>query len=256
MKLRPAFFTGLILTGAWQLSAQTVEVNGIVGLFGQKGACFIQPNQPEKKGFMLLEGESHFGVKLLAVDLTGGHVQVEDQGQTFWLRIHATGGFSIPANVAAGLVAAGTGAHESSGGKPGTSAIDVGEQYEIMAGNPGWGTIPAAPINARANNSASPGATGDSSANNEPGSSTSDTGNTASAGSASSDQTQAEWYQESVSIEKSRRETAAQVIAGDETPWPRTPLTPPGTDPRLIGPETFFASHMGNNYIAPGFLNE
>jgi hypothetical protein len=57
-------------------------------------------------------------------------------------------------------------------------------------------------------------------------------------------------------IEQSRASTTQEVLAGDMTPWPRTPLTPPGTHANLVGQEVFFSNHMPGNFVVPGFVNQ
>ena len=70
------------------------------------------------------------------------------------------------------------------------------------------------------------------------------------------DQSSQEWYVESMVIEQSRASTTQEVLAGDMTPWPRTPLTPPGTPANLVGQEVFFSNHMPGNFVVPGFVNQ
>ena len=294
--------------------AQSVELNGLASLAGEKWACFSRPNDPNRPGFILAEGESRDGIKLLSADVAAGRVQIDDHGQKFSLRICSS--FALTFAVASQKTVLLNQNHRDTSSvsmSPAADAppLDVGEQFQIMAGNPGWGTIPPAPARTSANgnvaapvaanaagtsapeaasasaptapsqisstpartssfaqspkNAEPPAATTPASAeganpnppvqNSNPQPQATASVSIGANSSTAPDVTQAFWYQESMNIEQSRIETAAEVLAGNATPWPRTPLTPPGTDPQLVGQETFFASQI-SGYIAPGFLNE
>ena len=129
---------------------------------------------------------------------------------------------------------------------------------EMKAGNPGWGTLPETGNGSTANgnssssngNRSSSNQNSNSGSNSAPGQSPAPNSNGVDPAAALKDQSSAEWYQESVSIEQSRLETAQSVLAGEMTPWPRTPLTPAGTPANLIAGETFFSNHI------PGFVQQ
>ena len=294
--------------------AQSVELNGLASLAGEKWACFSRPNDPNRPGFILAEGESRDGIKLLSADLAAGRVQIDDHGQKFSLRICSS--FALTFTAAppkAGWLNQTRRDPSSVSMSPDADAapLDIGEQFQIMAGNPGWGTIPPAPARTSANGTVAapvaanaagtsapqaapaaapnapsqnistpaqtsgfaqspenpnpPAATTPASADGSNPNSPVQISNpqpqataSVSIGANSStapDVTQAFWYQESMNIEQSRIETAAEVLAGNATPWPRTPLTPAGTNPQLVGAETFFGNQIPG-FITPGFLNE
>lgn len=68
------------------------------------------------------------------------------------------------------------------------------------------------------------------------------------------------WYQESQSIEQSRILTADEVRSGQMAPFAQTPLTPPGTDPALLGYSILFADQIPGfktvGYLNGNFLNQ
>jgi hypothetical protein len=49
-------------------------------------------------------------------------------------------------------------------------------------------------------------------------------------------------------IEENRQNTVQDVLSGQMTPWPLTPLTPAGTPANLISNDGLFANHMPNPY--------
>jgi hypothetical protein len=115
---------------------------------------------------------------------------------------------------------------------------------ETLAGNPGWGTLPRIGNNSTSNQNST------SDPNSPSGQSSAPNANGVDPVIALKDQSNNGWYQESASIEQNRLETAQSVLAGEMTPWPRTPLTPAGTPANLIAGETFFANHI------PGFVQQ
>jgi hypothetical protein len=133
------------------------------------------------------------------------------------------------------------------------------QQYQILAGNPGWGTLPPldhpakSAQNAAANTAAgSGGATGDLTSGSN--ANVAGTGGSSPA-NALQNQSSQEWYIEASRIEEVRVSSAVEVLAGDSVPWPRTPLTPPGTPANLVGREVMFSNHMPGNFVVPGFVN-
>jgi hypothetical protein len=252
----------LLLGGAVSGPAQSVELKGFVRLAGENWACFTRPNEPDQPGFMLTEGETKHGVKLVSVEFAKGVVVVEDQGANRTLRLRSAATafpatvLGIGPRVEGGVVFPGHVGENVAG-------LSLGEQYQMMAGNPGWGTIPAASPHApgaastgsgQSSGSATTPSTGQSLGSGQAGS-TSLANSGAASTTGSADPSGEEWYQESQNIEASRLETANDVLMGNATALPRTPLTPVGTDSRLIGRETFFGSHIPN-YIPPGFVND
>jgi len=231
------------MAGLFVNAAETplaVELNGIVNFSGCNCAFFVF-NQPGSvlQNFMLAQGESRFGIKLLAVDATSGCVQIDNCGQMQSLRICSAPDL-IPSPVS-GIGDSTAKPFVAGGGNSGSSSIGNSDSAAspdpaTMPGNPGFGTIPR----------------NDNNSNNaNPNQNSSQNSVANSAGAAPSiafkDQSSAQWYQDAAAIEDSRQETVQQVLSGEMTPWPRTPLTPPGTPSQLIGDDTLFANHI------PGF---
>jgi hypothetical protein len=241
--------TLLLLLGLLRGAAEdAVELNGITCLLGSKMACLLlyQTARPKPINFMLAEGESQFGVKLLAVDAAGGRVQIQHQGAKKYLRIGSVPGMSAlaaPEPVKATARPALPDAQAVAGYLAGE------EVKRIQAGNPVWNGMgaSAAKNNSSAGQNTSGGqndAAGTGSGNSSP----------STAPSSQNDYAGEVWYQESVSIEQSRAMTVNDVLAGTMTPWPRTPLTPANTPAQLISREVFFSNHIPG-FRVTGFLN-
>jgi hypothetical protein len=213
-----------------------VELNGVISFFGVRHAFFVL-HQPGSApcSFMLAEGETRFGIKLLAVEGTLNHVQIENSGQKQTLRICSTPALSSASGMAGpGETIFARGAN----GPGGSSGVDGAVDENVMAGNPGWGTLAAS------SNSS------DSEQNSNPDQNSAANPNGPDPATTLKAQSNTDWYQESAGIEVSRKETAQQVLAGEMTPWPLTPLTPAGTPRQLIATDGIFANHM------PGFLKQ
>jgi hypothetical protein len=223
-----------------------VELTGLTTILGDNRAIFVfnQTMPPSPRSFMLVEGESRFGIKLLAVDTASGCVQIENGGQKQALRICSTPTLlSQPSN--RGAAGCQTKSFDRDGnGFAGNSGPGGPVDDETMAGNPGWGTLP------RIGNGSTSSQNFNSDPVSAPGQNPAPNWNDVDPATPLKDQSHTEWYQESASIEQSRLETAQSVLAGEMTPWPRTPLTPAGTPPNLIAGETFFSNHI------PGFVQQ
>ena len=256
----------LLLSSAASDFADTVQLNGITSLFGEKLAFLVveQPGQNQPVSFILSEGQSQFGIKLLAVDIANCRVKIEQSGQMQSVRLCSAPIVAMPMAMAMA---------EDAGRYPVPRQPTPQEQLQIqnflngdqdvpkiVSGNPIYlgaaspgntgATKPgAAPGGAGAsggsdstvvnNGSADPGTAQSDSA---PDNSASDTSN-----SSKTDYTKQFWYMTSMNIERNRLATANQVASGTMDPLPRTPLTPAGTPPALVGPETFFPDQI------PGF---
>lgn len=150
MKRLPALTALLLLAGILNVPAEPVELNGLACFFGQKYALFGLGTS----GLLLAEGETHAGIKLLAVDAAAGRVQIENHGERQSLRLSSAGGsFSVSMAVSAGngKFFSLPGANPSA---PAISPEELEQQYQAMAGNPGWGTIPPlnSPVKSAQNN--------------------------------------------------------------------------------------------------------
>ena len=215
-------------------AAYSVELNGIVSLFSHKTALLVlgrgENNKPAS--FMLSEGEAQFGIKLLAVDVAGQRVQIEQHGKKSYLRLYGAPNISDDTAVEPAV-------KPNRQPVPGELSVDSylasEEVRRIQAGNPIYKFTSAG--NSRNKNEANRSA--DSSSGNGSKSSSS-----AAATDGAGDFTKELWYQDSLVIEQQRAATVAEVLAGQKTPWPRTPLTPTGTPGQLLDRETLYGDHI------------
>ena len=233
----------LILAGSLLLAslhpaaaAYSVELNGIVSLFSHKTALLVLGRGENFKStsFMLSEGESQFGIKLLAVDVAGQRVQIERHGEKSYLRL--AGAPNITADPAVE-----TAVTPNNQPVPGELSVDGYLASEgvrrIQAGNPIYKfTAAESPQNKNDANR---------SADSNPGNDSKSSSSSASTAGAT-DFTGELWYQDSLIIERQRAATVAEVLSGEKTPWPRTPLTPLGTPGRLLDRETVYSDHIPN----------
>ena len=214
-------------------AAYSVQLNGIVGLFTPKMAMFVlgRGENYQPTSFMLSEGESQFGIKLLAVDVAGQRVLIERYNKKSYLNLRGTP--NLTAAAPAPPVVATTNPPA-----PGELSVDkyLGSEavQRIKAGNPVWSAAPPA---SRQNT----GAPGDNAGAAD---SENNAGNSSTATAAPADFTKELWYQDSLTIEQERAATVAEVLSGQKTPWPRTPLTPPGTPAQLVDRETLYGSYI------------
>ncbi len=226
---------GFILLAGLQpaSAAYSVALNGIASLFSHKLATLVLgrgENYPPT-GFTLAEGESQFGIKLLAVDAAGQRVQIEQHGKKIYLRLTGaaamTGGATVEVTVKSAAPAPGEWSVES--------YLNSEAVRRIQAGQTPWPTTIAGGNPARTAAENSDATPDKSNFNPAP---------VAATATAAADFTKELWYQDSLVIEQQRAATVAAVLAGDKTPWPRTPLTPPGTPSRLLDRETIYGDHI------------
>ena len=226
----------------------TVELNGVCNLFGDRCAILTVNPAAGAPSLILAEGESADGIKLMTVDMAANCVRIENGGQFQSLRLNGAANDPFGAAGNGGKFLA-----RGADGMVGTVGAD-GLLTEISPGNPGWGTLPPVPAGGGpgAQAGANPGRKAATDSSAVPGPSSVD--NAATAATPSATPADNEWYQESLSIEQSRKDNAAQVLAGEQEPWARTPLTPPGTPAALVGPGMFFSNHLPR-YVVTGSLN-
>jgi hypothetical protein len=195
--------------------------------------------------FMLAEGQSRYGIELLAVNTPSGTVTIRKQGLTQTLFIcqppvllattdSATTSTLLPkdANSVAGGMASTPGGETHPADAP---------RFAHPVHAAGWGNNPR-------------NGTADDSANNPVSADDASASSTSSAGTGSQttqEQVYQWWTKEAQKIEQARLETAQRVLAGEWPPYPLTPLTPPGTPPTLIGPDSLFMEH-GPGMIVSG----
>ena len=189
----------------------SVELNGIVSLFSHKTALMVlgrgENNKPTS--FTLSEGESQFGIKLLAVDVAGQRVQIERHGEKSYLRLYGAPNISDDTAVE-------TAVKLNRQPVPGELSVDsylASEDVQrIKSGNPIYKLTSAG--NSRNKSDAR------SSDDSNPGN-VSKNSSSSAATAGTSDFTKELWYQDSLIIEQQRAATVADVLAGQKTPWRR-----------------------------------
>lgn len=241
----------LLLACPGLMRADSVELNGFACLFGENLAllAIYQPALTAPIKLTLAEGEYKHGLKLVQVDVAQRRVKIEQSGVTQWITVsglpdlNAAG--SSPLILADGKHSLGEIGQINAWLATGGEQLDHLKSGVNAAGFASGGRSAAAtkhPSSAQANQ------TGDQmgSPANAPGLG----GNNGEV----KDFTSEAWYQDSLSIEQNRFATAQQVLDGEATPWPRTPLTPANTPAGFIGPETFYPNHIPG-YIVKGSVN-
>ena len=232
MKAFLTFAGFLLLAGnVKSAAADTVALNGITSLFGQSSAFLVlyQSAQSQPITFSLSEGEARFGVKLIAVDMSSHRAQIERNGLKEYLHLMSAPNLSGAGNLAQVID------DNSSKSSPAAQAEVLRflsqnqEVKKVQAGNPSIASANSRNL--------------DSSPIDHAGQSAIDSASNF-ASQSSTDFTQAGWYQDSLNIEQNRIATAQQVLSGEMSPWPLTPLTPAGTPAVLVGKDTLYSSHI------------
>jgi len=224
-------------------------MNGIVMVPGDKRVLIKTHDATGSEiNFMLAEGQSRNGIKLLSVDTKNNLAKFDNHGTLQVLKICPTPELTVafassqnrrgassssPSSAATGKMVPRTSTsenlpNEAAGAfSPGyiAGATGSGSASTISGGAPPAATTGANPAN----------------------------GSTAwvsSAPDSSSAEKATWWYTGSQEIEQARSETAEAVRNGFLPAYPLTPLTPPGTPPELIGPEQAFFNHFTRQYRA------
>ena len=250
MNLHTLMFTGLLASGfvapmvdAATQTAQPVPsgivLNGIANFSGDKRALFkvsFTAGAPEAD-FMLAEGQARYGIRLLAVNTQSNVVTISNRGFTRIISICPTP--TLPATTVSGTAAAQPGNNNDDPGTGSTGNAQASSK-EVQAEDP---LRFAHPVFAAGWHGAQNGSSDD------PGNNAASTANAGASGSGSAgdnanqDHLYQWWVKEAQKIEQARIETAQRVMAGEWEPYPLTPLTPPSTSPRLIGPDSLFMEH-------------
>lgn len=276
MKKSLTLATLLIATGTTGFAGDTVELNGITSLFGQKMAFMLlhQQGPAAPVSFYLMEGQSQHGIKLVTVDLANCRVQIERDGQKQYMRLSSAPDLTVTeAPLIPGrhggihritpveqarldqFVSTDGAVQKILSGQPIYTGAYIGAP-PAGTGSPGSsGNSPGGSENGTSSTSDSSGGTGGTGVNSTQGSNTgANSSSSASQGADASnstastdDYTKQYWYWTSRNVELNRIDTATKVLSGEMEPLPRTPLTPANTPPALVGTETFFGSHI------PGF---
>lgn len=238
-------------SGSQSSPPDTVVLNGVTAIFGDKRAFFQMPgpNPSSAQTFSLAEGQSANGIQLLSVNFELESVMINNHGHVQNIHICTTPVLLAAASLGdTGSNAKSTSTTSTKRGTGADSSTDnPGKSGDVVSnvdstGLRGGGTA----VNP---NEKSPNSNGSDSSN--PNSSSSVAGNDsptssspASGNGSNSDPTDSHqyvwWYAEAQKIEKTRQETAQRVMAGEWPPEPLTPLTPPGTPAQLIGADSVF----------------
>ena len=254
--LKHLLLTSLLTSATSGWAAGEVALNGIACLPGKRYAMFeVSQSVTSQKAIMLAEGETLNGLTLISVDAGAGRVEVEQDGVRQSLRIGSASGGPLPSLLQ--LVESVRARYEYIPKRSNNltdAQNDLAEQYQIMAGNPGFGTIPAkTPDNSRSVEKSPDTAAKATDNDFKSVDGSPDTVPTDST-KATTDKTQEYWYKESTRIEARRIASAADVLAGEMDPWPRTPLTPPITPSSLVRREFYFSNHSATGLV-PGYLD-
>lgn len=234
-----------------------LELNGISSFFGSKSACLIyqQPNPLAPHGFMLDVGKSRFGIRLICVDAVSNIVQIENNGQIQFLRLCPAPDRPWPTI----SPAPGTAEYQELlaryGNDPGQvllpdASVDISKMNNTALNNPGFSGNGMSTAQKTPADSHDPGMNQNSPSDGNGADARQESParlNGPNPAAALKDQSSADWYQDSASMEKHRLETAQSVLAGEMDPWPLTPLTPAGTPASLISDDAIYANHL------PGF---
>lgn len=243
MKIAPPILASLLLLGvthplgsaraqAVVANRSAIVLNGITTILGDRLALFkvTLAEGARPVSFMLAEGQSRYGLQLVAVDVRSGAATIHVADQTRVVSICGTP--ELP------VIPPDTGAFANSiSGSAGTYDA-FGRLIKSAAASGGGASAGGSDVYPGANASAGkyPGDGADSnSAANASGPSGSP--------SPANRHVYQWWVKEAQKIENARQETAQRVLAGEWEPYPLTPLTPAGTPAGLIGPKSLFVDH-------------
>ena len=258
MKLHALVATGLLIMGFNASAADStappaptpaaVVLDGIMNLQGDKWAFFkvnFSGGVPDAE-FMLAEGQARFGIQLVAINPQSRTAVIRNQDRTQTLSICQTP--ALLAGTVSGVpAAAGSGDGFSAAGRVSASNEETlaaeASRFAHPVNAAGWGGKPNAATGNSGNNSTS--------ANDSGTASTGSGANTAADGSNTTHERLYQWWvNDAQKIEQARMETAQRVLAGEWPPYPLTPLTPAGTPPQLIGPDSLFMEHGPGMIVA------
>ena len=223
-----------------------IVLNGLMTLSGDRQAFFKVSftSGASAADFMLSEGQTRYGIRLLAVNTRSNVVTISSQGFTRNISICATPTLLASTDSGAGPA---TAANKNDPGADATGNSPASIDETQPADPPRF----AHPVNAAGWGGLQNGSTSDP-GNNTPSISSADSAGSTSAASSGDSQTSEHvyqwWVKEAEKVEQARQETAQRVLAGEWPPYPLTPLTPPGTPPQLVGADSVFMDH------GPGIL--
>jgi hypothetical protein len=241
-------------------------MNGIVTVLGDKRVIIrTHDASGAEMSYMLVEGQSRGGIKLLSVDTKNGVAKFDNHGALQVVRICSTPELTVAAAALKNQVSAPSPAHPAAAvdraPAPAPTAASSAAGAEEF--NPGYLPVAASGRN-------SPAASGGGTTDTTPGTGTAGTAatetttvgmttagtgtaNDSSAGTSTASDPLAWakntwWYTGSQDIEQARTETADAVRNGALPAYPLTPLTPAATPADLIGPGQAFFNHFAPVY--------
>jgi hypothetical protein len=223
-----------LLAGIVSVRAQSepidIILNGIIAIGDDHRAFFIAAGG----NFSLTEGQSRYGIKLLTVKTSSGCVQIENRGQV--QTIHIRGTPNVAFDAASHPVIVKTSVVNADGSVQDIYVTNLPSNYAPLCAN-ALGVAANETISSAANQTSATQTAVDDNAE------VTNAKNSATDNSANGKQVYQWWMQEAQKIEQARMDTASRVMAGEWQPYPLTPLTPTGTSPALIGPDSVFMDH-------------
>ena len=227
-----------------------VVLDGITTILGDNRACFkvLFTGGLREADFIMAEGQTRYGIQLLAVNISSNTVTISNQGLTRVIPICKTptllakttagggdGAAANPEEKQAGPASAGYAVASGNLTRPGSDGALTQTGYARGSGQAPGNNSPNNPTgNGNGSSDASSGLEG-----NGTGDVNSDTVGSNDV-NAKGTQEFHWWTKEAQKVEAAREATAQQVLDGALQPYPLTPLTPPGTPASLIGTNGVF----------------
>lgn len=245
----------LVCQGTGSAAPSEMEMNGIVTVPGDK-RVFIKTQDAAGReiNYMLVEGQSRGGIKLLSVDMNNNVAVFDNHGTSQILKICPTPELTAISATSQIQRMASSFSQPLAATDKTLAATDKTPSQASTAANPSNATgerlnsgyAPVAVIGGNSS-TASGSAPPDTTTGANPANETAAETPSASASSSPGNNT-SWWYTGSQDIEQARLETADAVRQGVLPPYPLTPLTPPGTPPELIGPGQAYFNHFTKQY--------
>jgi len=227
-----------------------IVLDGITSLLGDNRACFkvLFTGGLREADFMMAEGQTRYGIRLLAVNTSSNTVTISNQGLTRVIPICKTptllagatagGDDSASANQGGnhvGTASAGKAPAPGNLTRPGSDGSLTQTGYAQGPGRASGNDLPNNPTgDANGSRNASGGSDGNGTADVN-------SGTIGSTGTGDNPVQEYHWWtKEAEKVEAAREATAQQVMDGSLQPYPLTPLTPPGTPASLVGTNSVF----------------
>jgi len=210
-----------------------ITLNGIMNIFGSKYALF-KVKADKDKSYFLGEGQSDGEIELLSVDDGSGTIKVKNHGIVQIIALEKPPALVNAPPAATPSIAPTTTAADNNGGQVPAEGIPS----SATDSNPAGGGAPLPPGLVAFGG-------GNSSGNSTPANSTSG-GGSSSTPSTPAAAPEPWWVIPARNVEAARIAMASLVSAGEDPPFPLTPLTPPGTPANLIGPDRLYFIPQSN----------